>query len=158
MRAVSRSLVPAAPLVIASLGAGFGTSGCDGHEEASTSGSDAATATATTGATASATAIASGAASPDAKVRQIFATRCASCHGPSGKGDGPIAPSLTPHPRDYSEAAWQKATTDDAIAAVISRGGAAVQKSPMMPPSPDLAADPVALAAMVKLVRSFGAP
>jgi hypothetical protein len=41
---------------------------------------------------------------------------------------------------------------------VISRGGAAVQKSPMMPPSPDLAADPVALAAMVKLVRSFGAP
>ena len=91
----------------------------------------------------------------DGKARRIFATRCASCHGPAGKGDGPIARSLTPPPRDYSDATWQAATGDAAIAAVIAKGGGAMKKSSTMPPSPDLAADPEALAAMVKLVRSF---
>ena len=89
-------------------------------------------------------------------MQQIFSTRCASCHGPKGKGDGPLAASLDPRPRDYSDAPWQKATPDDAIAAIITKGGAGVHQSPMMPPSPDLAADPATLAAMVKLVRSFG--
>ncbi len=128
--------------------------GCDKQEQAPTPTSTAAT-TAPSAAP-SATSSAAPVASPDAKVQQIFATRCASCHGPKGKGDGPIAASLTPRPRDYSDLAWQKATPDDAIAAIIARGGMGVHKSQMMPPSPDLASDPAALAAMVKLVRSFG--
>lgn len=127
--------------------------GCDRKDDTATT---APVATGTTTATPAPTASAAS-ASPDARVQQIFATRCAGCHGPKGKGDGPIAASLTPRPRDYSDAAWQKATTDDALKAVIAQGGAAVKKSPMMPPSPDLAADPAALAAMVTFVRSFGA-
>ncbi len=33
---------------------------------------------------------------------RIFAQRCAVCHGPDGRGNGPAAPSLIPHPRDSS--------------------------------------------------------
>jgi mono/diheme cytochrome c family protein len=138
-------------LAAAALACALASGGCDRKDDTATT---APVATAVP--TAPATTASSASASPDSKVRQIFSTRCAGCHGPSGKGDGPIAASLTPRPRDYSDAAWQKATTDEALETVIARGGAAVQKSPMMPPSPDLAADPAALAAMVKLVRSFG--
>lgn len=155
---VARSAA-AAVLLASALASG----GCDRKDDAATT-APVTTATPTamptampTGTTAPTASAASASASPEAKVRQIFATRCAGCHGPNGKGDGPIAGSLTPRPRDYSDAAWQKATTDDALKAVIAQGGAAVKKSPMMPPSPDLASDPAALAAMVTLVRSFGA-
>ncbi|HRO16237.1 MAG TPA: c-type cytochrome, partial [Paracoccus sp. (in: a-proteobacteria)] len=31
-----------------------------------------------------------------------YARFCASCHGPSGKGDGPLAAGLTPRPADLT--------------------------------------------------------
>lgn len=34
--------------------------------------------------------------------RDIFQTHCAPCHGPTGKGDGPLAKGLWPKPRDLS--------------------------------------------------------
>jgi len=37
---------------------------------------------------------------------------CASCHGPTGKGDGPVAVAIKPPPRDFSEGAF-KFDTDD---------------------------------------------
>jgi mono/diheme cytochrome c family protein len=33
---------------------------------------------------------------------RIFAERCAVCHGPDGRGNGPAAPSLIPRPRDFT--------------------------------------------------------
>jgi mono/diheme cytochrome c family protein len=141
----------AVPVVVAAALAALAPAGCDKHDEP-----PSPAITTAPSAPPPSTAAATSVASPEAKVQQIFATRCSSCHGPKGKGDGPIAASLDPRPRDYSDAAWQKATTDDAIAAIIAKGGAAVHQSQMMPPSPDLASDPAALAAMVKLVRSFG--
>ena len=33
---------------------------------------------------------------------RVFAQRCAVCHGPDGRGNGPAAPSLIPRPRDFS--------------------------------------------------------
>jgi Cytochrome c len=33
---------------------------------------------------------------------RVFAQRCAVCHGPDGKGNGPAAPSMFPRPRDFS--------------------------------------------------------
>jgi len=33
---------------------------------------------------------------------RVFAQRCAVCHGPDGKGNGPAAPSLHPRPRDFT--------------------------------------------------------
>lgn len=34
---------------------------------------------------------------------RVFAERCASCHGPEGRGDGPAAVGLTPPPTDLSK-------------------------------------------------------
>ncbi len=56
----------------------------------------------------------------------LLATRCAACHGTSGKGDGPAAAGLNPKPRSFSDPEWQKSVTDDHIAKVIVEGGAAV--------------------------------
>lgn len=34
--------------------------------------------------------------------RQDYMTFCATCHGDAGRGDGPLAASLTPHPADLT--------------------------------------------------------
>jgi mono/diheme cytochrome c family protein len=36
------------------------------------------------------------------KGAELFATNCASCHGPSGQGDGPAGLSLNPKPRNQT--------------------------------------------------------
>lgn len=42
-----------------------------------------------------------------AKGKDLYVRECASCHGNSGKGDGPKAGELKPKPRDLSVAAIQ---------------------------------------------------
>ncbi len=42
---------------------------------------------------------------------RVFAQRCAVCHGPEGKGNGPAAPSLQPRPRDLTAAELKYRTT-----------------------------------------------
>lgn len=85
----------------------------------------------------------------------LFAARCVTCHGPHGDGQGPASAGLTPKPRDFRDPAWQARTTDAHIERIIAQGGAAVGLSPLMPPHPDLAADPAKLAALRAHVRSF---
>ena len=34
--------------------------------------------------------------------QRLYAQRCAVCHGPDGRGNGPAAPSLIPRPRDLT--------------------------------------------------------
>jgi mono/diheme cytochrome c family protein len=91
-----------------------------------------------------------------ADAKQLFTTRCSVCHGAKGKGDGPGSAALNPKPRDYTNAAWQKSVTDDQLRAVITMGGAAIGKSPVMPSSPDLQAKPKVVDELVKIVRAFG--
>jgi len=59
------------------------------------------------GAVAALSACAGGGASapePELSGRLLYATNgCAACHGQSGKGDGPIAKTLTPPPRDFRD-------------------------------------------------------
>lgn len=92
----------------------------------------------------------------DAEANAIFTTRCAACHGVSGKGDGAAAAALTPKPRDYSDKGWQAKVTDEHIAKIIVEGGPAVGMSPMMGPNADLANKPDVVKALVAKVRSFG--
>ncbi|MBI3989236.1 MAG: cytochrome c [candidate division NC10 bacterium] len=68
------------------------------------------------------------------KGKEIYTKFCASCHGPSGRGDGPAAAALNPKPRNFADKKVMDALTDDYLFKVIQGGGAAVGKSPMMPP------------------------
>jgi len=111
-------------------------------------GQSTATTTTTTVSTTAATAAA-------ADVHEMFKARCSPCHGDSGKGDGPGAAALTPKPRNYTDAVWQKSVKDEDIKKTILYGGAAVGKSPLMPPNPDLDGKPE-LDGLVAMVRSFG--
>ena len=60
---------------------------------------------------------------------RVFAQRCAVCHGPDGKGNGPAAPSMFPRPRDFSSGAFKyksaaagEAPTDDDLLRTIRDG------------------------------------
>lgn len=90
-----------------------------------------------------------------AEAKTMYATRCASCHGTTGIGDGVAAAALKPKPRNFAEAAWQSSVKDDHIAKIIVEGGAAVGKSPLMPPNPDLKGKTELVNALVKVVRGF---
>lgn len=85
----------------------------------------------------------------------VFKQRCGTCHGLSGKGDGAAAQALNPKPRSFEDAAWQATITDDHIKKVIVEGGAAVGKSPLMAPNPDLKGKDDVLAGLVKIVRGM---
>ncbi len=43
----------------------------------------------------------------DSDGARLFRARCASCHGPSGEGDGPLAAELIPRPRDLTRS-WYR--------------------------------------------------
>ncbi|HKM99514.1 MAG TPA: cytochrome c [Candidatus Binataceae bacterium] len=62
---------------------------------------------------------------------QLYSDNCTACHGQSGKGDGPAAAGLNPKPADFSKVLGGE--SDDWLAKVISGGGQAVGKAPMMP-------------------------
>jgi uncharacterized membrane protein/cytochrome c551/c552 len=96
--------------------------------------------------------------SPTEEAKAIFAERCAPCHGPEGRGDGPSSSALTPKPRNYHDMNWQQSTNDALIGKAILEGGPAVGKSSIMPSNPDLSAKPEVVGELVKIVRDFGKP
>jgi mono/diheme cytochrome c family protein len=71
----------------------------------------------------------------------IYAEKCAACHGDTGKGDGPAGQAMQPPPQPFSSAL--KGKSDSWIATVITKGGPAVGMTPAMPPHPTLSDDQV---------------
>ena len=63
-----------------------------------------------------------------------YQTYCASCHGETGAGDGPVAQALNPRPARHNDGAYMNPLTDDYLFKVIKFGGASVGKSAMMAP------------------------
>jgi len=92
-----------------------------------------------------------------AEAAQIFRSRCATCHGVSGRGNGPVAKALNPKPRDYSDRKWQAKTSDKTIATAIVKGGPAVGLKALMPPNADLEQKPEVVRGLVQIIRSFAA-
>ncbi len=90
-----------------------------------------------------------------ARGRELYTSRCATCHGEGGAGDGPGGAAFNPPPRNLADASWQASVDDERIRQAISYGGAAVGVSPMMPSQPDLANRPDDLSALVAFVRSI---
>ena len=88
--------------------------------------------------------------------KEFYAIRCAGCHGPQGRGDGPAAATLSPKPRTFTDPEWQKSVTDEHITTIIVKGGLAVGKSSMMPGNLELDGNTELLRGLVAEVRSFG--
>ena len=66
--------------------------------------------------------------------KKLYMQYCSSCHGQSGKGDGPASAALNPKPRDHTDKAYMSQLSEDHVFKVIKEGGASVGKSPLMPP------------------------
>ncbi|MGH0029085.1 MAG: c-type cytochrome [Myxococcota bacterium] len=69
---------------------------------------------------------------PVARGQELYQTYCASCHGMTGAGDGPASAGLNPTPARHNDGTYMNALSDDHLRKVISEGGAAVGKSPLM--------------------------
>ena len=91
----------------------------------------------------------------NADARDYYDAKCARCHGPAGRGDGPMGRNLNPGPRDYSDPEWQASVTDEYLGRVIVEGGRPHQLNPMMPAHADLADRPEIVTGLVQLIRSF---
>jgi cytochrome c oxidase cbb3-type subunit 3 len=67
-----------------------------------------------------------GPASADALVasgRALYAERCVSCHGPEGRGDGPIAKAMnTTVPANLADADWKHGEAPEQVLAVLNAG------------------------------------
>jgi mono/diheme cytochrome c family protein len=63
----------------------------------------------------------------------LYARWCASCHGPTGAGDGPNARFLPVRPAVHRDGATMQNRSDDQLFDAIAAGGAAMGRSPRMP-------------------------
>ena len=62
----------------------------------------------------------------------LYATHCASCHGPDGAGNGEAGVALDPPPANLQWASRRRIATDDYLFWTIAAGGAPVGSA--MPP------------------------
>ena len=62
-----------------------------------------------------------------------FSNLCSTCHGPSGKGNGPAAVALNPKPRDFSDCKVMAKDSDEILFKAIKGGSQSIGRSPMMP-------------------------
>jgi mono/diheme cytochrome c family protein len=88
-----------------------------------------------------------------AEAQKVWDTKCSTCHGKDGKGDGEAGKVLQPPPRNFQNSSWQ---ADDArVRKVIVEGGAAVGLSANMAPNPELKDKPEVVEELLKKVKSF---
>lgn len=77
--------------------------------------------------------------------KPVYEANCSSCHGTSGKGDGPVGKALNPPPRDFTVGDFKfdadgngKGGEDADLKLVIQKGAMAFGGSPLMAPWPAL--------------------
>ena len=74
-----------------------------------------------------------GYAQDAAEGKKLYATYCVGCHGDRGKGDGAAASALPAKPANLSDGTVMNQLPDKFLVEIISKGGGAVGKSPLMP-------------------------
>jgi mono/diheme cytochrome c family protein len=92
--------------------------------------------------------------------KKTYTTNCTSCHGDTGKGDGPVGGAIQPPPRDFSKAEFVYDTDDDGtkgsdadLTNVIKNGAMKYGGSPLMAPWSTLSDDDIAN--LVAYIRSL---
>jgi mono/diheme cytochrome c family protein len=77
--------------------------------------------------------------------KAVFEANCASCHGTTGKGDGPVGAALNPPPRNFTVGEFKfdangdgKPGEDADLKLVIQKGAMAFGGSALMAPWPTL--------------------
>ncbi|MFQ5890318.1 MAG: c-type cytochrome [Gemmatimonadota bacterium] len=63
---------------------------------------------------------------PAADSAGIYEKQCSACHGSEGKGDGPAAAALTPHPTDLTDTERIGALRDEELLEVLKNGKGAM--------------------------------
>jgi hypothetical protein len=58
--------------------------------------------------------------------KKLYEANCLTCHGASGRGDGPAGQNLTPSPIDLTRSTKMRMATDSYLFWTISEGGAPV--------------------------------
>lgn len=109
---------------------------------------------------AAAGAAATTAATSTAEGEKVFKTYCVSCHGNTGKGDGPAAAGLNPKPADFADNMFKydvdgngsKGDIAD-IKAIVHDGAAKHGGSPLMAPWPMISPDQ--LQSLAEYVKSL---
>lgn len=66
--------------------------------------------------------------------KRLYLYYCSKCHGTEGAGDGFNAFNLDPRPADLARAVTPENYTNESLAAFISTGGKANDRSGLMPP------------------------
>jgi cytochrome c5 len=90
-----------------------------------------------------------------AEAQKVWDTKCSTCHGKDGQGDGEAGKVLNPRPRNFHNSSWQGQTDDDRLRKVIVEGGGAVGLSTNMAPNPELADKPAVVNELIKRIRSY---
>ena len=65
--------------------------------------------------------------------KKLYTSYCVGCHGEAGKGDGPAAKALPVRPANHTDGTVMNQLPDKFLIEIISKGGGAVGKSPVMP-------------------------
>lgn len=79
--------------------------------------------------------------------KALYTSKCMICHGANGKGDGPAAGALNPHPKNFERPQFWQSDVDRKIADTIRKG-----RPPM--PAFDLS-DPEIKAIIAYMTHSF---
>jgi mono/diheme cytochrome c family protein len=67
------------------------------------------------------------------RTKEDYLTRCASCHGAEGRGDGPSTSWLRTKPTDFHDCGYMEKVSDDTMFTAIKYGTGMVDLPPDMP-------------------------
>jgi mono/diheme cytochrome c family protein len=74
----------------------------------------------------------SATASNGAHGKQVYEQLCSACHGPYGRGDGPVAKDLAVKPPDFTRPELLAGRSDAQVAEMLTGGGEGTKHTPMV--------------------------
>lgn len=89
------------------------------------------------------------------KGKALYTMACVACHGPEGRGDGPLTKKTTisPAPRDFTNPDFQRLRTDGELFWVLKHGSHGTEMMRM-----DFFFTDQELWTLIRYLRTFGAP